>query len=186
MYYKKQKIRISLFFKFFIFTLLIWISQYSNNYTCRFLKDKNNFERAINLIYKRTLSEYELIESDEKNLNISDKTNPSDREEESYHNNLNSDYINLINLDNDSEVKLDMRNIKENKKINEHNGGHPIIKLIILSGMFICYIFVVLSCLYKNYYIHNTPNGITQDLFSLLTVTLLLLCSIIIVDRGIL
>ncbi|CRG85193.1 Plasmodium exported protein, unknown function [Plasmodium relictum] len=59
MFYRTQKIIIFSFFKFFVFTLLIWILQCSiNSNSSRFLNDICNLERSKYLEVKRILSEH--------------------------------------------------------------------------------------------------------------------------------
>ncbi|CRG85192.1 Plasmodium exported protein, unknown function [Plasmodium relictum] len=59
MFYRTQKINIFSFFKFFVFTFLIWILQCSinSNYSI-FLNNKCNLERSQYLEVKRILSEH--------------------------------------------------------------------------------------------------------------------------------
>ncbi|CRG84222.1 fam-h protein [Plasmodium relictum] len=55
--YTTQKINVSFFLKFFLFTILIWILDFSTNGTCKFFNNKHNLGTSVNLRVKRILSD---------------------------------------------------------------------------------------------------------------------------------
>ncbi|CRG93525.1 Plasmodium exported protein, unknown function [Plasmodium gallinaceum] len=174
------------FIKIFLFTLLIWILHYCENYSYRSWNDKYNLKNKLDLGSKRSLAEgKEVIEPKKEELKVSSSNIQINLEEH----NTKVEKLKLKEEEKDKKeiIKIENENVVEkkrdsNKKVNSLHLMQKYKKILRLFNLVSLVTLPILSmtlsiiALYKNDYDNKYVNGtnVVTSLYLVLNSFLLL------------